>query len=164
MRRLFSLSPSISPSIDVSILRYGYVHVAKSEKSVLKATGKWNTFLLSRYNDIYHFFQFWGGDDFSSDAIDVLYYEEYNNLACWRTTDEASKTFKILVGDFKPMFGYYQGGSISTGEQYTRGNMIWDKNFTPDIAEYRETKICYPVSVGITIYNKSDNSVFCPEY
>ena len=68
MRRLFSLSPSISPSIDSSILQYGYVHVAKSERSVLKATGKWNTFLLSRYNDIYHFFQFWEGDDFSSDA------------------------------------------------------------------------------------------------
>ena len=68
MRRLFSLSSSIYPSVDVSILRYGYVHVAKSEKSVLKATGKWNTFLLSRYRDIYHFFQFWEGDDFSSDA------------------------------------------------------------------------------------------------
>ena len=79
MRRLFSLSPSISPSVDVSILQYGYVHVAKSERSVLKATGKWNTFLLSRYNDIYHFFQFWEGDDFSSDAIVTNSVENFLN-------------------------------------------------------------------------------------
>ena len=30
MRQLFSLSPSICPLVDSSILQYGYVHVAKS--------------------------------------------------------------------------------------------------------------------------------------
>ena len=67
-------------------------------------------------------------------------------------------TFTITKGDFSPYFGYWQGGTISTGEGYTNGNLTWKNELTPYNAEYRNTRICYEVVVRITIYNKSDNT------
>ena len=96
-------------------------------------------------------------------GVDVLKYIERNDLACWETIDTSSMTFKILSIDLLPVFGIWQAGSISTGEEYTRGNLSW-KTFDPLDVDYRETKICYNAEVRITVYKKSDNTVFCPEY
>ena len=63
---------------------------------------------------------------------DVLKYFEKNGLSCWQTMDTASMTFKILSADFLPIFGFYQSGQLSTGEEYTGGNLFFSGSIKHD--------------------------------